>query len=162
MEAETKTFSLWTYILSDSLRFLNPTYNPHNGPIWPNARHARLWEQQYCRYCPEFHPKLFSEQTWRFNQYLVDEEHYLGLLAETAGSGSGSGSAAESVAVSTTHASSSSSSSSRLPHGAGALPRVFTEDAAMSYDDIFLDHIPPPIPSRESYPRISIVPSFLP
>ena len=124
MQCDIKTFSIWTFVMSDKDSFINRKYKAHEGPIWPNARHVRLWEHYYCRYLPEYHPRVFSER-WPSYIYLMGKGYDYDNNGRIRGANQ-------------THASELRESYADEHNTAGG--RVFPDRlSTVSYDDIFMD-----------------------
>ena len=60
MRAPKRTVSIWTYVLNAPARahYLNDTYQPFNGPLWPHVNPKRMvvWHKYYSRFDPTLHP----------------------------------------------------------------------------------------------------------
>jgi hypothetical protein len=56
---EEKTQSLWSYVLDNKERYLNPYYEVVEHPLWPYAGVSKmtLWEEFFMRWNPFAHPK---------------------------------------------------------------------------------------------------------
>jgi myotubularin-related protein 6/7/8 len=67
LNCREKTKSVWSYVLFHMDSFVNSAFVEHAGPLWPSTspRKCNLWEQYFCRWVPEMHPRECSGQTWR-------------------------------------------------------------------------------------------------
>jgi hypothetical protein len=68
LRVKERTASVWSYALSEGAqgRFVNPTYVPERGPVWPQVavRDLAVWKRYYLRHCPDAHPHRLSGVQW--------------------------------------------------------------------------------------------------
>ena len=59
-----RTPSIWSYIMEHQRDrgFLNRTFRPHHGPVWPSCTMAKmvLWDRYFNRWSPEAHPHCLA------------------------------------------------------------------------------------------------------
>ena len=66
LQVVSKTQSIWSYVLHNREKFLNPHYRLYNNPIWPSSdsRHMSPWKRYFVRWHASAHPKASVAEEW--------------------------------------------------------------------------------------------------
>jgi hypothetical protein len=67
LQVVERTRSIWTYVLSNANAYVNSTYVPHDGAIWPtcSVRLINTWARYYHRWDSDMHPRSASGLSWK-------------------------------------------------------------------------------------------------
>eukprot|EP00602_Paraphysomonas_sp_CaronLab_P007390 CAMPEP_0185036120 /NCGR_PEP_ID=MMETSP1103-20130426/28615_1 /TAXON_ID=36769 /ORGANISM="Paraphysomonas bandaiensis, Strain Caron Lab Isolate" /LENGTH=899 /DNA_ID=CAMNT_0027573521 /DNA_START=60 /DNA_END=2759 /DNA_ORIENTATION=- len=66
LQCETRTKSVWSYVLCHAKEFMNPSYEMCDQALWPSCsfRRLKLWERYFFRWEPDMHPRVASGFKW--------------------------------------------------------------------------------------------------
>jgi hypothetical protein len=62
LHCESRTKSVWSYVMFHAASWTNPLFEEYPGPLWPatTQRNIKFWDRYFFRWEPEMHPRVTS------------------------------------------------------------------------------------------------------